>query len=268
MVYSNNNFLFGLELEIEYNASNILIQKAQYHPSKDDEEEFCDGWTAETDGSLQPQTFSNGRTVELITRPFLFSETQKILLNLKQKFDTESLNKSFSENISLNSSCGHHIHISTKNFKIIEKTQIQFFESIRRDFFKQLKKTVSIERYKAIKGHYFRDYAKKINEYNEYNERYSEFNLTNDKKGIEWRSFNILNCSSWEEYQTVVILALTVLKNSFQKYIEGKYSFSQKINPKNLIFEKPTITTKTENINFCLSANKKTENSLITILEA
>lgn len=242
---TENTFLFGIEAEMEYNAFFVGdIKKDGYHGRE--KKSFCKGWYAESDGSLRTEKFSAGSTVELISEPFKYRNLDTTLFSLQEEFKKRCKQKrgvKLADYINFNKSCGHHLHVSVGKYKIIPSTSLKIFSQIRSEFFKNLKKEMS-GLYPTIRAHYTRKYAKRLSE-RAYNERYYEFNLTNEEKGIEWRSFNCLGVQTWEEYFKLVVIGINSMKKVLTEYINGEKSFSE--NRLSLLVEDTTPQKREEN---------------------
>jgi hypothetical protein len=213
-----------MEFETEYNTSLISVSRDSYHGSNP--EYFSPKWKVETDGSLKSTKFSSSDTAEFITtRPFLRRDLHNVVDALRTEANRRALDTyEFSEIFCPNYSCGHHLHFSYNGIRLLEKSTINLYPLIRAEFFKNLKR-YSPRLHETIKKQYFRHYAKKIRGDNCYQSRCSEFNLTNDNCGLEWRSFNVNGVQTWKEYEDVVGIALDSLIKVLSEFLNGRKFF-------------------------------------------
>lgn len=218
-------FLFGLELECAYDCKRkAVINKGYYHnPNK-----LTQYWNAETDGSLH--NYNSGfDCVELTTKPFQLSELKKVVQDLRDEVIIRSGadDIEFNEYFEINKTMGHHVHFSVKNKPLLKKTFIKLFPLIRRKFFVDLK-AYDMDIFKAVSEQYFRSYARKLTKH-AYVIRSYEFNLTNEIRGLEWRSFNVMGVKTWKQYEKVLFIALNSVFTVINDYLDGKISIKDKM---------------------------------------
>lgn len=236
--------LFGLELETAYNTKcGGNIDSGEYHNPLKFTRKF---WNAERDSSLSCPR-DNWGTVELTTNIFSRKQLKNVIEELKQEvrervgFD----NAEFSDYFEINHSMGHHIHFSIPQRRMLPKVYGKLFLKIRSTFFKKLEK-YNEEIATKIKAQYFRSYAKRFNEKLARINRSYEFNLTNETRGLEWRSFNICGVKTWKQYEEVLIIALDTLEGCITEYFSGKTITTRRIDITNLVFGENKNESKSE----------------------
>jgi len=253
----------GVEIEAVYN-DNLLpsFEVGGYHEGIS----FLNKWVAERDGSLCDENeFKEwSKTAEFIGGVFQNESDFFKGLETFERFFSQNGKFELNEVLSFNKSCGSHIHFSIKGFKFGKKVVFEIYPKVRNYFFKLLDNS-NIESKEEIKAHYFRDYARKLNELN-FIERRMEFNFRSEfvDKGIEWRSPNLLNIQYWDEffeYWKIVYNSLKYFYKIAQRYdIKHK---EEKIlsNSEEVVRLKKEIESnlieKEENINFKLKKKKK-----------
>ena len=115
-----------------------------------------------------------------------------------------------------NTSCGCHLHFSFKDFDVNKICGYRPLTDVRNEFFDGLNKLdIRSELKKSIRSQYFRAHAKKLtmkkwknNVQGGGGERGNEFNFRSftSKMGFEWRSFNLLDVETWDEFFKVLLL--------------------------------------------------------------
>ena len=221
------NIGIGIEIECVLNRRIISIDKGSYHDG-----EFINGlsrWKAEDDSSLSDDDEFDewGDCIEIIS-PILTSkkEFKEELMKFKDKFSKGGSLK-LKEVLSFNSSCGSHVHFSINRFSFNTKVVFEIYPKVR-EYFKEKILSSNIESKDDIVNHYDRDYSALLNkEHNYKQERHTEFNFVSEGsgKGIEWRSPNLLNIKTWEEFfefWEIVYNSLEYFYKISQKYEESK----------------------------------------------
>lgn len=160
---------------------------------------------------------------------------------IKEKSGTDNLK----EVLSFNDSCGLHLHMGLNYSNDIGKAlSIQIINDFRKEFFKDLfNLDIKPELKTAIKLHYFRSYSKKttLKNFKSFSsDRYKELNRVSERqnKGLEWRSFNILNCDNWDDFQKVIMLGYDSLEKLIKKRMNGYTTRKQNIKVKREIQNK------------------------------
>lgn len=142
--------------------------------------------------------------------------------------------------LKFNKSCGCHFHFSTEEYneRFIKKyVSGSLMLRTRRHFFKLLEKS-SIKNKEDIKTHYFRRYARgtKKLEYDNINDdsKYYEFNLISvlEKKGIEWRSPNLLNIGTWAEFFELINIYIRCMEFFNRNLKKQKFNYLLSFNNK------------------------------------
>lgn len=228
---------YGIEIEGIYNNEVLDIfccndgynnENDYYNEDEDDEHPemrlntdiILKYWESASDGSLN----GNGVFDDEITR-----EYRSILL--KNKTDFFNSIKEFkkfckgdklklNEVIHFNQTCGCHIHIGFKdNRRFYKLASYEVLKKFRELFFKKVNesKNLSDITKKNIIKHYYRYYSRKLEkrEYNKPNTpRRVEFNIQSEKngKGLEWRSFNLNDVKSWDEFDTLFKICFECLE--------------------------------------------------------
>lgn len=230
--------LLGVEIECILNEDLCSeIPRGSYHNGVP----FLDNWNVESDGSLcSSGNFDRERTVEFVSKGMNIENYEEVINQFKDYFKQKGeLNKS----MYFNKTCGCHIHFGFSRKEIYKKIDLVQLIKLRNYFFLLLKKSNLPEEIKeGIKNHYYRNYSKKTTFKNyDYsirhsNTRYLEFNKNSeiDKKGFEWRSFNILDISTWEQFDEmfkIVKECWKFIENSLKGYkVNKKYILSKKID--------------------------------------
>jgi hypothetical protein len=185
-------------------------------------------WRIERDGSLRVKgKFLNEVPIEMTSVILKPNNLMKAIEEFKSLFGERELG----EVVDFNQSCGCHIHFSLfdeiLDFRFKKKAIYGLFKETRTQFFKLLNKSSIIPKdiKEGIKKHYYREYAKKIDENSYYNqhERRMEFNLTCEGSGtgIEWRSFNVRDIQTWEQFREMFRIMLECLENMKTRIKKG-----------------------------------------------
>jgi len=200
----------GVEIECLYNSKIHDICSGSYHNGIDIDR--MDGWKAGSDSSIHTRYMNPAfaidsdwsgwaSPVEIIskcykTRTGLFKGLQ-IFKKYMSKNGRYELNKV----LKFNDSVGSHVHFSVDGFVFEQKTVFNVYPKVR-EFFKKKMLESSIKSKKQILDHYGRDYSKIITPNNWKRDRTVEFNFQSERsgRGLEWRSPNMLNISTWNEF--------------------------------------------------------------------
>lgn len=166
-------------------------------------------WLQTYDSSIEGSPFENTLRYEIIQKPISgYSNFKKSLQAFKELAEDSPL-KDF---VKFNKSCGCHWHFSSEN-PISRNMLFDTVVSFRKYFFEQLdNSSLPKSIIQDIKGAYGRSYSKEIGDEStfkllkvESDKRY-EFNFSSEKhgKGLEWRSFNLTNIETWEQFDEVM----------------------------------------------------------------
>jgi len=207
------NILFGIELECGVNES-LGIQRGGYHSGV----YLNPDWAAESDSSLG---FRSKMPIEFVSRVFSAKDLPNVIKSLKETLGEE---KDKFENISINNSCGCHIHFSTqKGVKVnhfYRQIPYHTLKRIRIETWRQIKSECpSI--FEKFKKQYFRNYSQKMKfEEKSWSKqgREIEFHSTNNK-GMEWRSFNLSGVKTWSE----LLMVLSIGINTIEKVLNEDF---------------------------------------------
>lgn len=227
-------------LEIESIVNNEIMSIAEetigryHHPTKKNVY-----WRMEKDSSLHGKNkFDYEETIEFTSIVIKPERFRRALDSFKEIFKGYELNKV----LDFNDTCGCHIHISMEDestFTFRRRAVFGIFSDVRKEFFRLLKKNekLSQEVKDKIRKHYFRHYAQAVNEdnYRDTSDKYREFNLRTeeDGTGIEWRSFNLLGVTTWDEFFEVFEMGRKCVMFLRDKIMKGcSYSSNLKIPEK------------------------------------
>lgn len=199
-----NDIKIGIEIECILNGKIHNIEIGGYHNGL--RVQGLNGWIAESDGSLSdyPKNFEQwGKEIEFVSPVFKSKEEFfQGIKDFRKKLSKNGKYKLLSEVLVFNQTCGSHVHFSIKGFVFGKKVIFEVYPLVRDFFFKKIINS-KIKSKKDILTHYFRSYSREVNKENLYESRRNEFNLESEEigKGIEWRSPNLLNISTWSEFE-------------------------------------------------------------------
>ena len=247
---------FGVEIEtIIYPKGTINV--GDYHEGQ----KFTKYWNCERDSSIftnEDNESSNEYDYSDNSEDALCCEFVSIKLNgimglknalkdwetnLKKLTGTDKLNKA----IFFNSSCGCHVHIREVSSKaFFKKMPIDNYLKVRKRFFKLIKAS-NIDSKEDILEHYFRGYAKEVLKPNsKYKDKYAdnrnyslfyesgdrgqEFNINSERnlRGLEWRSLNMKDIDTWEEFNEYWDIVIDCLKYLIK--LKEKYTINDTLN--------------------------------------
>ena len=232
--------ILGIEIECEVNTKLIRVSKDNYHGTHPIRI-ANDYWKAECDGSLRNSKFPMSDTVEFISKKLVSFNNMKTALEefkayfskvkpvpvfsvfgtTPQAINSEDTELELGEILNFNNSMGCHIHFSLdKDYKFKKLMLYKGYAMARNKFFSLLKSSTIIpEDTKAgILKHYSRQYARKLKPNDVKNgysmDRRTEFNLCSERdgRGLEWRSFNLLGITTWNEFFEMFRIAEEVIK--------------------------------------------------------
>lgn len=218
------NIKIGIEIEGVYNGKLINIEKGEYHDGIDIP--GLDDFTAEDDSTIHGFNFDGwDKPVEIVSRCFKSKSDFFKGLRKFQDFFSGHGKRELNQILFFNSSCGSHVHFSIRGFRFGDKTIFNIYPKVRNYFVNKIRKS-SIKSKHQILAHYDRSYSRIVSEANwRRDNKYLEFNLSSEEaeKGIEWRSLNMLDISTWKEFfefWEIVYLSIAFLYKSAQKWKE------------------------------------------------
>jgi hypothetical protein len=247
--------IFGIEIEA---AISSEVRRAthigDYHMG---EHMPVKGWIAESDASVDSSDDLR-YTIEMISCP------RRIDAFMKQIDDLIEWLKQFGEFrdvIDFNKSCGCHIHFSMASRGDARWVEhfMQFYNLIglRARVLKRIKREIGERQAKMFATQYYRNYAQKASIEDVYPQsargRRVEFNYTTPDKGLEWRSFNLYGCESFNDMRKLIQIGVEEL----EKVMLAR---SEKVNVR---IDKRLIDTLKEK-NKCVNG---TENMALSIFE-
>ena len=253
--------IIGIGTEIECILNDDLehlncLEEGGYHEG----EQLNRYWEMQADSSLdRGNLFESERCCEIVSfkqesreKFFKALESFKKLISNNGEYELKNV-------IYFNRSCGCHIHFSCGKRMFKDLIPFEYITKLRKVFFKKLDESKIIEeRHKiAIKEHYYRHYAIKLTKDNYLRgfERHAEINTQSEEAGygLEWRSFNLRNITTWEEFFEMFNIALDSLEYLFRLKEKG-YSLKQNIRiPKKELKEIYKDEEKTLNKNILFS---------------
>lgn len=231
-LFHKKKFKMGLEIECIVNTNLLNIPIGAYHAGV----KVGTWWKSERDGSVFGGEFGEWSKGYEFVSNILFSHwgLKKALLEFKKLFKADQYE--LSEVLAFNTSTGTHAHVSS-NYSFTEKGAFEVLLNARKKFFKMIK-TSNLSSKDQIIAQYFRPFAKRVSLKsfrNRYNRRV-EFNVQEEsKKGLEWRSLNMVGIKTWAEFDEffkIYYECVHSLLNSLNKY-ETKKSIRIKV-PKDL----------------------------------
>lgn len=201
------DLLFGLEIEMEYSTkvrNDRRLRKGDYHePNKLGRTRY---WRVESDGSLHTRKMDD--TAEVTSIPITIEQLPDALKEFKNFFSTKK-NFPLSQVMNFNDSCGAHIHVSI-NDKRIRNMVIKYSETRLREIaLNRLtalaqENRLTLKQVEQFKKHYYRDYARDLSSESTRfggRGRYGSVNFQGTPNTLEWRSFNLLPVTTWEEFE-------------------------------------------------------------------
>ena len=217
--YTPNTMLFGVELECETN----IRPAGSYHT--DHEMQGTDGeWQDGQDGSIMRT--DHEYTAEYVSVPFLAGRWPSLLMTLATALNDEDYDGPL-ETISINKSCGAHIHFSHPSDKFVK-----YFKSggpLPAVWADHLKTTMRAKVETALGPDFAKAWMKHYNR--RFNRRLSDFTPSNDpnKYGYhrhshlaagssrcnfapEWRAMTFYPATTWKEIETLGRLAIETLQ--------------------------------------------------------
>lgn len=164
---------------------------------------------------------------ELISVPFTLNDGRtKTMDDVFKSLKEYYKNKPLEEFFSINKSCGAHIHFSDTEGYYKYMISYDTLRKIRDRYFSLLKRAYP-DIYKLSYSNYERKGQCDSNNKDDVvkatsTDRKKEFNLTDLNKGIEWRSFNLLGCKTWEEMEDIFRAVFTIIEEELNAYKNKK----------------------------------------------
>lgn len=209
---------FGIEIEAAYDHSKIPLDIVSYH--RDNEGSNFESWSATTDSSLNARgcsNFDNANTVELVScQLFSKDEVFRALDELKEKMPT------LSEYLKFNASTGAHIHFSTFREKEKNMMFMSYYKRLREYTFNRVKAELP-KVFPKFKKQYYRSHAPKQPDDVIDKGLRGEFSYTRLETGVEWRSFNLVGCSTWEDVYKMFEIAIDGILKIMEEYRDSEY---------------------------------------------
>lgn len=237
----------GLEIEAVVNAKVHSLDVGNYHEGNRIEGLY--GWRVERDGSIRSRsdTFEgNYYLCEFVSNRLIDIEGAKSALKRFQDFISKQGTHQLREVIRFNSSCGAHIHFSFNNThdrnQIHEKILKTHADRMRAYCFNLIAKSPHFTTLQKedICRYYDRRFSRVVHKKENWTEqgRYSELNFESAEngQGLEWRSPNLLNINTWEQFNALYDIYFKSLrylvrimnhKQSLKdayKYVEDEYA--------------------------------------------
>ena len=223
-------FNYGLEFECLLNEKILGdITVDDYHGAN--AKYLTKNWKSEWDGSLVSSNHKY-KGVEFISKIFTRENLNDMIDELAEGLG-ENPHKKF-KNLAINSTCGAHIHFSVglkpHTHNLHGAVPVHFLEKIRNKLFLSVNNHLSCSKANIFVKQYYRQYAKSITSNIDriFNDRYLEFNFT-PSAGIEWRSFNLLNCESWLSVKKMYNFAFEAIE-TINDELENDQSFLEEEN--------------------------------------
>ena len=253
----NPLIICGVEIELEYNPDIIgAIEKDHYHG--DNPRNFNLNFYAESDSSISSTKFSDGRTAELISKPFEIKNYKKILASFqseiykriaeKKKITEAEARKRYGlkDVISFNRSTGAHLHFSvlkpgdketTISFKrcnpkfkgkfipVKELISPAFCERFNAGLLKEI-----CEKYPDVfpefEAQYYRGHARSLLSRPEaFKTHYGNWSVDSEHEDIEIRGFNLNGVTNWKQFKGVYNIFLHRLYKTIKGELKRKKAF-------------------------------------------
>jgi hypothetical protein len=178
--------------------------------------------------------------VEFISNKATSIKEFKQFLKDFQKYFSVNGKYELNKVMKFNDSCGSHLHFSydLNNFKFNDKVRWNKLIPAR-ERFKDLINKSKIKSKRDILSYYNRSYSQELSEDNiKYwsNKKYSEFNISSEIQGygLEWRSLNMLNITTWKEFNEFWDIVLSCVKELIIKNQRFTEKYNEKIEIKKM----------------------------------
>lgn len=216
--------ILGTEIECIINPDKFITKEFNGGYGFRNGKNLNSFWVETYDASVYSSNiFPSEKCLEIIQKPISEVHFQESLNAFKDLFSGE-----LSDCVYFNKSCGAHIHFSLPK-KLVKYFTFEKFKRFREMFFNNLENSgLRADLIADIRKQYFRDYAKEVKTETEFNKiindlknsnyRKYEINLTCEEggKGIEWRSFNLMNVKTWDEFFKMYDIALKTIQDFIQ----------------------------------------------------
>lgn len=197
-----------------------------------------DGWKVEEDGSIEvpddlqewsdeedddecpcdPDRIDDWTPAEFITKKCNGYDEFVEHIAAFRKYFSKNGRRHLSAVLDFNRSCGCHVHFSIPGKKAYKVLPTKAFVTAREFFLKEIdeSKVLSKQNRQIIRERYFRSYSKKTDDMTRfrYDDKYLEWNLGSEVhgQGMEWRSLNMGEISTWEEFDEYWHIVLRSIK--------------------------------------------------------
>lgn len=213
--------MLGIEIETDVVGGINEEIIGGYHEGEFDINGFGNYWKVEDDGSLD-----GNEPVEFISRKLEGKEEFfKALEDFKRSIRAETGLTLLHNSLEFNDSCGCHIHIGSRKGMFSQKIPFFLLKKMRKKFFKKVEKSQNLSNHTkdSVLRHYFRNYAVETTKRGYYRGSSGEFNVTSERggKGLEWRSFNLLDVNSWGEFDEMFRIAWDCIEYLHDKIYNG-----------------------------------------------
>lgn len=219
--------VYGLEIEC-FLLNRLRIPRGQYHEGY----KITNNWETQRDSSLYLENAEDEdvyRAYELVnTKPFKKCDLKRVMGELREYLDVD-----IGDGMVINNTCGAHIHFSVirtltdkekaingyahKNLLLHRDIPDSFFIALGEKVKSAIIEKEASDRARLFLKQYYRMHAERINTinpYREYEKRNREFAFSSDNKGVEYRSFNLMGCDSWDDIINRYELAMNIIEDS------------------------------------------------------
>lgn len=213
----------GVEIECVYNKDEWPLTVVGYH-SRNVGDNF-NGWSVSSDSSIHVHNetdFNNPGVAELVSEPCIgWEELKETLEELKVRAGGKELHQV----MEFNKSMGTHIHFSTFREKEKDMVFMSLYKKLRNIVFEKVKRELP-HIYPGFKKHYFRSrYApeQKGDIIDKGMRGEINYGTVSQGTGVEWRSFNLLGVTTWDELMTMMKIAYDSIKEILEDYHRDRY---------------------------------------------
>lgn len=209
---------FGLELELGYNRKYVDFNVTGYH--RENVGANFSSWSVTNDSSLNTSDspFNSADVAELVSLPVIGKgEVMEILQEVKDKYP----NKDFKDLFFFNSSMGAHIHFSTFRAQEDQMVFMSLYKKLRENVMKKVEEKYP-HIYPKFKKQYFRGHAAEQKDILINKGMRGEINYTSGK-GVEWRGFNLLGVTTWDELFGMYEIAIDCINDMLSEYEQSGY---------------------------------------------
>lgn len=223
----------GFEVECEVNDAILSrhIPQGGYHNGR----RINTYWKSEHDGSLSRYRWHmNGQTYEFVSKKLGLTSYKKAIKSFKKMFEdfTDDENvPELNKIVHFNPSCGCHIHFSDTEVDLRNRIVGYDAELLFQMMMNNMKKAGFSEKFRAqYRKQYYRGYAK---HYTDRHERAQTLNFTNGRTNtVEWRSMNLLPVETWEEFEGLLVVAVTTITEFIDRVKKKNFNYSTRVSYK------------------------------------